>query len=45
MNMSMINWPAVLIAGLSAFAVGGIWYSGPVFGKAWLQESNLSAEH
>lgn len=44
MNFSLINWPAVLVAGLSAFAVGGIWYSRPLFGNAWMTDSNLSKE-
>jgi hypothetical protein len=44
MNFSLINWPAVLVAGLSAFAVGGIWYSRPLFGNAWMVDSNLTEE-
>lgn len=44
MNFSLINWLAVLVAGLSAFAVGGIWYSRPLFGNAWMTDSNLTEE-
>lgn len=44
MNISLINWPAVLVAGLSAFALGGIWYARPVFGNAWMQDSNLTED-
>src|ERR1700753_1917535 len=44
MNFSLINWPAVLVAGLSAFAVGGIWYSRPLFGNAWMADSHLTEE-
>ncbi|WP_426667012.1 DUF1761 domain-containing protein [Mucilaginibacter sp. McL0603] len=44
MNFSLINWPAVLVAGLSAFAVGGIWYSRMLFGNAWMTDSNLTEE-
>jgi hypothetical protein len=44
MNFSLINWPAVLIAGLSAFAVGGVWYSRPLFGNAWMTDSNLTED-
>jgi len=44
MNFSLINWLAVIVAGLSAFAVGGIWYSRPLFGNAWMTDSNLSEE-
>ena len=44
MNFSLINWPAVLVAGLSAFAIGGIWYSRPLFGNAWMIDSNLTED-
>jgi hypothetical protein len=44
MNLSLINWPAVLVAGLSAFVLGGIWYSRPLFGNAWMQDSNLTED-
>jgi len=44
MNMSLINWPAVIIAALSAFAVGGLWYSKPLFGSAWMTDSGLTME-
>jgi hypothetical protein len=42
MNPALINWPAVLVAALSAFMVGGLWYARPVFGNAWMVESNLT---
>jgi len=44
MNFSLINWLAVIVAGLSAFMVGGIWYSRPLFGNAWMVDSNLTEE-
>jgi hypothetical protein len=44
MNFSLINWPAVLVAGISAFAVGGLWYSRPVFGNAWMADSKLTED-
>ena len=44
MDMSTINWLAVLVAGISSFVVGGIWYSPGLFGKAWMKDSNLTAE-
>ena len=31
-----INWLSVIIAAVSSFMVGGIWY-GPLFGKAWME--------
>ena len=44
MNISTINWFAVIVAALSAFALGGIWYSSALFGNAWMKDSNLTAE-
>jgi Protein of unknown function (DUF1761) len=43
MDASAINWLAVIAAGLSAFAVGGIWYAPAIFGTAWMKDSQLSA--
>jgi hypothetical protein len=39
-----LNWFAVLVAGISAFVLGGVWYSPALFGKAWMKENNLSVE-
>jgi hypothetical protein len=39
-----INWLAVLTAGVSAFLLGGIWYSPALFGNAWMRENNFTAE-
>lgn len=39
-----INWLAVLVAALSAFVVGGLWYSPMLAGKAWQAENKLSDE-
>ena len=33
--MSNVNVLAVVAAALSSFALGGLWYSTPVFGAAW----------
>lgn len=44
MSMESINWLAVLVAGISSFVVGGIWYSPGLFGKAWMKDSNLTEE-
>ncbi len=42
--LSDVNWVAVVIAALTAFALGGIWYSNSLFGKRWLQEIGLTPE-
>lgn len=35
--MGPVNWLAVVVAAIVAFAVGGLWY-GPLFGRAKLEE-------
>jgi hypothetical protein len=44
MDMSTINWLAVLVAGISAFVLGGVWYSPALFGKAWMSENKMTVE-
>ncbi|MDP9046758.1 MAG: DUF1761 family protein, partial [Bacteroidota bacterium] len=44
MNFSLINWLAVVAAALSAFLVGGLWYSKTLFGNAWMTDSKLSMD-
>jgi len=35
-----INWLAVVVAALSSFLLGGIWY-GPLFKRAWCHEAGV----
>ena len=35
MNLFDVNWLAVVLAALSGFLVGGLWY-GPIMGKRWM---------
>jgi hypothetical protein len=42
--MESINWLAVLVAGISAFVLGGVWYSPALFGKAWMKENKLTVD-
>jgi Protein of unknown function (DUF1761) len=44
MDISTVNWLAVLVAGISAFVLGGVWYSPALFGKAWMADNKLSME-
>ncbi len=41
MELANINWIAALVAAVSAFVLGGIWY-GPIFGKKWQGFMGLS---
>lgn len=43
MDLSNINFWAVLVATLSTFVVGWIWY-GPLFGKMWMKALGISEE-
>ncbi|MGG1631729.1 DUF1761 domain-containing protein [Rossellomorea sp. NRS-1567] len=38
-----INYLAVIVAALSSFVIGGLWYS-LLFGKAWMVENNIDEE-
>lgn len=38
-----IHWLAVLVAGVAAFMVGGVWY-GALFSKAWMDARGLTKE-
>ncbi len=37
------NWISVILAALSTFLIGGIWY-GPLFGKLWIREFGFSED-
>ena len=43
LNFADINWLAVLVAAVSAFLLGGIWY-GPLFKHAWCREAGIDPE-
>ena len=40
--MSDINHWAVIVAAISAFIIGGLWYAPPVFGRSWQRAAGLS---
>jgi uncharacterized protein DUF1761 len=40
--MEQINVLAVLAAAVSAFLLGGLWYSPALFGKIWAREAGVS---
>lgn len=42
MDISTLNWFAVITAALSNFLIGGLWYSPILFGKVWMKENNFS---
>jgi hypothetical protein len=44
MDMSTLSWPAIVVAAISAFFLGGIWYSPILFNKPWMKENNFTPE-
>ena len=40
----LFNPIAVIVAALSTFIVGFIWYNPKVFGTIWMQESGMTEE-
>lgn len=44
MDMSQINYLAVVVAALSSFVIGGIWYSPILFAKSWMVENGFTEE-
>jgi hypothetical protein len=42
-NMDLNYW-AILVAALSTFLIGGLWYSPAVFGKAWMKENGFTED-
>jgi hypothetical protein len=42
--MDQINILAVIVAAVSAFVLGGLWYSPLLFGKIWAREAGVSMD-
>ena len=39
-----LNWLGIIVAALSTFLIGGIWYSPILFEKSWMQSNEFTAE-
>jgi hypothetical protein len=39
-----LNWLALVVAAVSAFVLGGLWYSPVMFAKRWMKESGVTEE-
>jgi hypothetical protein len=39
-----LNWFAVSVAAVSAFILGGLWYSPLLFAKRWMKETGITEE-
>lgn len=44
MDVSTLNIWAILVAAVSAFLVGSLWYSPALFANVWMKEAGLSEE-
>ncbi|MDD7885962.1 DUF1761 domain-containing protein [Flavivirga sp. 57AJ16] len=42
--MDLLNFPAIIVAAVSALVVGFIWYNPKVFGNAWMQAAGMTEE-
>lgn len=43
-SLAGVNWLAVVVSTVVAFAIGGAWYSRTMFGSIWLEEVGLTEE-
>jgi F0F1-type ATP synthase assembly protein I len=39
-----LNWLAIVVAALSTFGLGGLWYSPVLFEKIWMKEAGITVE-
>jgi hypothetical protein len=39
-----LNWLAIIVAAVSAFILGGLWYSPLMFVKRWMKETGITPE-
>lgn len=39
-----LNWLAIIAAAVSAFILGGLWYSPLLFAKRWMKETGITEE-
>ncbi len=44
MEFPLINYWAVIVAAVSAFVLGGVWYSPLMFEKPWMKELGFTKE-
>lgn len=44
MDPSAVNWLAVVVAALSSFLIGGVWYSPILFANPWMADNGLTKD-
>lgn len=45
MELTNINWLALLVAGIAAWIMGALWYSPFLFGRTWQKELEFTNEY
>ncbi len=40
-NLSTLNYGAIILAGLVSFAIGALWYSPALFAKPWQEDTGI----
>jgi hypothetical protein len=43
-TFSNLNWLAIFVAAISAFVLGGLWYSPLMFVKRWMKETGITED-
>ncbi len=43
-DISQLNYLAILVAAISTFVLGGVWYAPFLFGNAWMKENNFTQD-
>lgn len=44
MDMSTLNWLAIVSATLAFYAIGALWYSPVLFGNIWMKEVKMTKD-
>ncbi len=44
MDASNVNYVAAVVAAVSSFLIGGLWYSPILFAKVWMREAGITDE-
>lgn len=44
MDLTQINYWAVLVAAVASFIIGSLWYTSLLFGNAWMKETGMTEE-
>ena len=44
MDLTQINYWAVLVAAVASFIIGSLWYTSLLFGNTWMKETGMTKE-